>query len=80
MKIYTVHQNYHADENSFIDVIDLSKIIDVKKYSLKDAWINVGGWQSWNPGFEVMPGKKQEKLTTVIKGWNQYLVFPETKR
>ena len=79
MKIYTVHQNYHADENSFIDVIDLSKIIDVKKYSLKDAWINVGGWQSWNPGFEVMPGKKQEKLTTVIKGWNQYLVFPETK-
>ena len=79
MKIYTVHQNYHAKENSIIDIIDLSKIIDVKKYSLADAWINVGGWQSWNPGFEVEPGKKQEKLTTVIKGWNQYLVFPESK-
>ena len=58
MKIYTVHQDYHAKENSIIDIIDLSKIIDVKKYSLADAWINVGGWQSWNPGFEVEPGKK----------------------
>ncbi|MBR1639644.1 MAG: alpha-galactosidase [Treponema sp.] len=80
MKVYTVHQSYHAEENSVIDVIDISKFLDVSKYPLKDAWINVGGWQSWNPGFEVEPGKKQESLECkIIKGWNQYLVFPESK-
>ncbi|MCR4735082.1 MAG: alpha-galactosidase [Treponema sp.] len=78
MKIYTVHQDYHAKENSIIDVIDISKFLDVEKYPLKTAWINVGGWQSWNPGYEIEPGKKQEKLTCFIKGWNQYLRFPES--
>ena len=79
MKIYTVHQNYHADENSIIDIIDLSQFLDVAEYPLKSAWINVGGWQSWNPGFEVEPGKKQLSLGSVVKGWHQYLVFPESK-
>ncbi len=80
MKTYTAHSEYTAKKNSVIDVIRISDLIDVKKYPVKDAWINVGGWQSWNPGFEVAPWKKQPSLTChFIKGWNKYLVFPETE-
>lgn len=80
MKLYTVKENYIASENTIVDVINLSNFVDVSKYELKNAWINVGGYQSWNPGFEVEPGKKQDALTChLIKGWNRYLVFPESK-
>ena len=79
MKEYKIHQDYHANENSIIDIIDISKFIDTAKYPLSKAWINVGGWQSWNPGFEIEPEKKQPALNTFINGWKQYLVFPETK-
>ena len=80
MKTYKVHSDYTAETNSVIDVIKLSNLIDTKKYPAKSAWINAGGWQSWNPGFEVAPGKKQPSLTCHgIKGWNQYLVFPESE-
>lgn len=79
MKTYTVHSEYTAEKNSVIDIIRINNLIDVKKYPLKDAWINVGGWQSWNPGFEVAPGKKQPSLNChLIKQWNQYLVFPQS--
>ena len=73
MKEYKIHQDYHANENSIIDIIDISKFIDTAKYPLSKAWINVGGWQSWNPGFEIEPEKKQPALNTFINGWKQYL-------
>ena len=80
MKTYTVHTAYHAEENSVIDEIKISDFVDIKKYPIERAWINTGGWQSWNPGFEIAPGTKQPSLTCrMIKGWNKYLVFPETQ-
>jgi len=79
MKTYTVHSDYHADSNSLIDKIRLSDFIDTIKYPLREAWINIGGWQSWSPGFEIAPGQKQPSLTCrLIKGWNNYLVFPNS--
>ena len=79
MKTYTAHLNYEAIENSVIDKINISDFVDILKYPVEKAWINVGGWQSWSPGFEIAPGKKQPSLTCrAIKGWNQYLVFPNT--
>ena len=79
MKTYTAHLNYEATENSVIDKINISDFVDILKYPASSAWINVGGWQSWSPGFEVAPGKKQPSLTTpFIKGWNNYLLFPNS--
>ena len=79
MKTYTAHTNYHADTNSIIEKLKLADLVDEKEFSIAKAWINVGGWQSWNPGFEVAPGKKQPSLTNrLIKPWNNYLVFPNT--
>ena len=80
MKTYTVHAPYHAEKNSVIDVLRLSQFVDIYKYPLKKAWINPGGWQSWNPCYEIAPAKKQPSLTCCgIKDWNQYLVFPESE-
>lgn len=79
MRTYKAKNDYTALNNSIIDIINLSDLIDLNKTNLKNAWINVGGWQSWNPGFEVEPGKKQKSLTChIIKGWNKYLTFPES--
>ena len=79
MKTYTAHTNYHADTNSIIEKLKLAELVDEKEFSISEAWINVGGWQSWNPGFEVAPGKQQPSLTNrLIKPWNNYLVFPNT--
>ena len=79
MKTYTAHTNYHAQENSVIEKLKLSELIEDDELSIKDAWINLGGWQSWNPGFEIAPGKTQPALTNkFIKQWNNYLVFPNT--
>ena len=80
MKTYTVHSDYHAQENSIIERLRLSELVDTQKFDMQKAWINVGGWQSWNPGFEVAPGKRQPALNSrIIKGWNNYLVFPNSK-
>ena len=80
MKTYTVHQDYFAKNNSIIDTLPLSAFVDSSKYNLADACINIGGWQSWNPCTEVMPGKKQLSLTcNFIKQWNSYLIFPNSK-
>ncbi len=80
MKTYKVHQDYYAKENSIIDVIHLNDFTDSKKYRLDNAFINIGGWQSWSPCTEVMPGKKQPSLTChLIKQWNSYLLFPQSK-
>jgi len=79
---------YKAVENSVIqDSKKLEEIFNelnvdskVSALKLKDAWINNGGWQSWNPCEEVEPGKKQLSLEChLVKPWNQYLVFPESK-
>ena len=79
MKTYTVHSDYHAQENSIIEKLRLGELVDVCEFNMSQAWINVGGWQSWNPGFEVAPGQQQPALTNkFIKGWNNYLVFPNT--
>ena len=79
MKTYTVHADYHAQENSIIERLKLSDLVDAAEFNMQEAWINIGGWQSWNPGFEIAPGQKQPALTNkFIKGWNNYLVFPNT--
>ena len=79
MKTYTVHADYHAQENSIIERLKLGDLIESTEFDMSEAWINVGGWQSWNPGFEVAPGKEQPSLTNrLIKGWNNYLVFPNS--
>ena len=79
MKTYIVHQDYHAKQNSIIDILHLSDFVDASKYRVDNACINIGGWQSWNPCTEVMPGKKQPRLNCrLIKQWNAYLVFPES--
>ncbi len=75
---YFVKESYKAEKNSIIGELLLNDYVSAE-YSLKNAAINVGGWQSWNPGFEVGPGKKQDSLKChLIKGWNTYLVFPES--
>ena len=79
MKTYTVHSDYHAQENSIIERLKLSELVDTQEFNMNEAWINIGGWQSWNPGFEIAPGKQQPSLTNrLIKGWNNYLVFPNS--
>ena len=79
MKTYTAHTEYHAQENSIIERLKLGDLVDSAEFDMSQAWINVGGWQSWNPGFEVAPGKVQPSLTNrIIKGWNNYLVFPNS--
>lgn len=79
MKTYTVHQSYFARNNSIIDTLPLSAFVDSSKYNLGNANINIGGWQSWNPCTEVIPGKKQPSLNCrMIKQWNSYLPFPNT--
>ena len=79
MKTYTVHSDYHAQENSIIEKLRLSELLEAQEFDMREAWINIGGWQSWNPGFEIAPGQQQPSLTNkLIKGWNNYLVFPNT--
>ena len=78
MKEYFPTESYLAKENTILDIIDLTSFLDSRK--IKDAFINVGAWQSWNPGFEIEPGKKQDSLKNLcIKNWNKWLVFPESK-
>lgn len=80
MKTYTVHEDYYANENSIIDVINIESFVDATKYRIDNACINTGGWQSWSPCTDVFPGKKQLPLTChFIHQWNSYLVFPESK-
>lgn len=80
MKTYTVHEDYYANENSIIDVINIESFVDATKYRIDNACINTGGWQSWSPCADVFPGKKQLPLTChFIHQWNSYLVFPESK-
>lgn len=56
---YFVKKAYKAEENTIIAELNINDFVS-SEYLLKDAAINVGGWQSWNPGFEVEAGKKQD--------------------
>lgn len=84
MKLYKSNSDYLASKNSIVDTLDLdSLLLELnleKKLKLKDAWISLGGWQSWNPSFEIEPGKAQPSLHChLIKQWNRYLEFPCSK-
>lgn len=73
--------NYTASNNTIAGKIYLSDYCNISsEQNCSNAFINLGGWQSWNPGFEIEPGKKQPSLKChFIHQWNQYLVFPGTK-
>ena len=78
MKTYKAAKSYTAEANTLVDTFSISDFVGTEN-NIKDAWINAGGWQSWNPGFEVEPGKKQPSLKChLVKGWNTYLVFPQS--
>lgn len=81
MNIYTVSSDYFAIENTIVGEIDLHDYFPTdKSLDAQNAWINVGGWQSWNPAFEVEPNKKQPSLCcTLVRPWNKYLKFPQTQ-
>lgn len=77
---YISQKIYKADKNTTVGTINISDYVEKDSFSAKSAWINVGGWQSWNPGFEIKPDCEQEKLTChIIKPFNKYLIFPETE-
>ena len=78
MILFTAKNSYEAKKNTVAGEIIFSDYAPASKIDSKTAVINTGGWQSWNPGFEIMSGKKQPNLGSVIKGWNRYLVFPES--
>ena len=80
MKTYYSEETFTAVQNSIIDTLNISEFIQSEENTAKNAWINIGGWQSWNPGFELEPGKKQPSLHChVLKQWNTYIEFPGTK-
>lgn len=78
MKIFSAEKDYIAEANTIAGTLYLKELIPNKKSS--DAWINIGGWQSWNPCYEVEPSVKQETIKArFVKPFNCYLKFPETK-
>ncbi len=78
MRQYFAGQSYLSMDNTIAGKIDLKEYLkDGMKVS--DAYINIGGWQSWNPGFEICPRKKQPSLHChVIKSFHRYIEFPES--
>lgn len=79
MIVISSEKNYFAEKNSIIKTFNISDFID-NNYKVSNAWINIGGWQSWNPSYEVKQNTKQLSLKChFIHQWNNYLVFPETK-
>lgn len=79
MIVFSAKSDYVAKSNTVAGTVYLGEFVSGKAYPAKKAWINIGGWQSWNPGIEVAPGKKQPSLYChVIKQWNNYLEFPGT--
>ncbi|MCQ2593366.1 MAG: hypothetical protein MJ188_11355 [Treponema sp.] len=78
MKEYFSQNEYLASENTIIDSFDISLYTEKK---ISNANINLGGWQSWNPGFEIMQNEKQPSLHChILKQWNTYIEFPGTKQ
>lgn len=79
MVVFKAQQDYIAKKNTIAGVISISEYFAPEELNAANAWINAGGWQSWNPSFEVEPGKKQAALKNkAIRAWNTWLVFPGT--
>lgn len=74
--------NYSAKSNSIITKLSLEKIflengINNSSYQISNAWISIGGWQSWNPGYELSPQEKQLSLhCKIVRPFNRYLEMP----
>lgn len=80
IKEFFSEKDYVSDSNSIIVKWNITDFLALDSHSAQNAWINIGGWQSWNPGFELEPGKKQPSLHChVLKQWNTYIEFPGTK-
>ena len=70
---------YTAEKNTVLGPLKIEELTGSKDYSAEKAWINIGGWQSWSPGFEIKPGEKQENLTChIVRPFNKYLTFPNS--
>ena len=70
---------YSAEKNTVLGPLKIEELTGSKDYSAEKAWINIGGWQSWSPGFEIKPGEKQENLTChIVRPFNKYLTFPNS--
>lgn len=86
---YTSKTDYLAKRNTIVAELNIKELLKdnnsfseetISTFSASKAWINIGGWQSWNPGMEVEPGKKQLPLKCkIIKPFNEYLKFPGSK-
>ena len=91
IKEFFSEKDYLSDSNSIIAKLNIADFLAADSFSDKNAhienafsaqnaWINIGGWQSWNPGFELEPAKKQPSLHChLLKQWNTYIEFPGTK-
>ena len=86
MTCFNSNKAYKAKENTCLDPVRISTLLSelnvsaAEKYNLKYAWINMGGWQSWNPCEELEPNTKQPSLKChLLKQWNQYILFPESR-
>jgi len=80
MNSYKAQTSYFANVNSIVAQFKVSDLVKDSALSASSAWINNGGWQSWNPGFEIKPGEKQLSLhCRMIKPFNRYLEVPGSK-
>ena len=75
MKEYFSKDSYLAKENTILDTIDLTPFLDSRK--IKDAFINVGAWQSWNPGFVFPESKFKPSKKIVLSSFLSYLRFDD---
>lgn len=79
MTSYICSSDYIAGKNTILTTLDIAEYVHDASKTVKSAWINTGGWQSWNPAFEVEPGKRQPYLhCAIIKEWIKFLFFPES--
>ncbi len=75
-KTYHQTESYTATKNTVIDTLSIFEFTD---HTIKDAWINIGGYQAWSGAFEIAPGKKQPKLKySVLPILTEILSFPNT--
>lgn len=77
IKSFYAPADYFAKNNSILGSVNIISLIP-QNLLVSDAWIHTGGWQSWNPGYEIEKKHKQPDTTSIIKGWDQYLIFPQS--
>lgn len=73
---------YKSQKNTILQTVSISDFIQEKDKNLfcaDNANIHLGGWQSWNPGFELLQNEKQPAIhCKIFKQWNRYIEFPGT--